>query len=44
VFAYCRGQIAPFKIPEQIRLIEQLPLTVTQKVQRFKLRAMAIAE
>jgi fatty-acyl-CoA synthase len=44
VFAYCRGQIAPFKIPEQIRLIERLPLTVTQKVQRFKLRAMAIAE
>lgn len=38
---FCRGQIAPFKIPEQVRLIDRLPTTATGKVQKFKLREMA---
>jgi acyl-coenzyme A synthetase/AMP-(fatty) acid ligase len=38
---FCLGQIAPFKIPEQVCFVERLPTTVTDKVQRFKLREIA---
>ncbi len=38
---FCLGQIAPFKIPAQVRFVERLSTTVTDKVQRFKLREMA---
>lgn len=44
VLEFCRGQIAPFKIPEQIRFLEQLPTTATNKVQKFRLREMAAKE
>jgi acyl-CoA synthetase (AMP-forming)/AMP-acid ligase II len=44
VLNFCRGQIAPFKIPEQIRFVERLPTTATNKVQKFKLREMAAQE
>ncbi|MBN1956212.1 MAG: acyl--CoA ligase [Anaerolineae bacterium] len=39
--AFCLGQIAPFKVPERVCFVQQLPLTVTGKVQRFRLREMA---
>ncbi len=39
---FCLGQIAPFKIPEQVRFVEHLPITVTGKMQRFRLREMAL--
>jgi acyl-CoA synthetase (AMP-forming)/AMP-acid ligase II len=38
---FCLGQIAPFKIPEQVHFVERLPTTVTDKMQRFKLRELA---
>jgi acyl-coenzyme A synthetase/AMP-(fatty) acid ligase len=38
---FCRGQIAPFKIPDQVCFVDRLPTTVTDKVQRYKLREMA---
>jgi len=41
---FCLGQIAPFKIPEQVHFVERLPTTVTGKVQRFRLREMANGE
>jgi acyl-CoA synthetase (AMP-forming)/AMP-acid ligase II len=41
VLDFCRGQIAPFKIPERVRFVERLPTTATNKVQKFKLREMA---
>lgn len=44
VLDFCRGQIAPFKIPERVRFVERLPVTVTDKVQRFRLREMAARE
>jgi fatty-acyl-CoA synthase len=44
ILDFCRGQIAPFKIPEQVRFVERLPVTVTDKVQRFRLREMAAQE
>lgn len=35
---FCEGQIAHFKIPRQIRLVEELPMTVTGKPQKFVMR------
>ncbi|GAC24239.1 fatty-acyl-CoA synthase [Paraglaciecola mesophila KMM 241] len=35
---FCKNQIAHFKIPKHIRFVEEFPLTVTGKVQKFKMR------
>ena len=44
VLDFCRGRIAPFKIPSQIRFVEHLPTNAVGKVQRFKLRERAAQE
>jgi fatty-acyl-CoA synthase len=44
VLNFCRGQIAPFKIPAEVRFVERLPTTATNKVQKFRLREMAAQE
>ena len=41
---FCRGQIAHFKIPRYVKLVDSFPMTVTGKVQKFKMREAAIAE
>jgi len=41
VLNYCRGQLAPFKIPDEVRFVERLPTTAAGKVQKFRLRADA---
>jgi len=41
---YCKGKISHFKIPRYIKFVKSYPLTVTGKVQKFKIREMAIAE
>lgn len=38
---FCRGQIARFKIPAHVAIVEQYPLTASGKVQKYKLREMA---
>ena len=40
---FCKGQIARFKIPEYIRFVEEFPMTVTGKVQKFVMRDREIA-
>ena len=35
---FCRGKIAHFKIPYHVRFVEAFPMTVTGKIQKFKLR------
>jgi fatty-acyl-CoA synthase len=42
--AFCRGRIATFKIPAYWKFVDEFPTTVTGKVQKFKMREMAIAE
>lgn len=37
VIEFCQGQIAAYKIPEKVHIVESLPMTATQKVQKFKL-------
>ena len=44
VIGFCRGQIATYKIPTRVNIIENLPLTATRKVQKFKLRERALEE
>jgi fatty-acyl-CoA synthase len=41
---YCRGQIATFKIPRYWRFVDQFPMTVTGKVQKYIMRQTAIKE
>ncbi len=41
--AFCRGQIASFKIPRHIRFVDDWPMSAT-KIQKFKLRADLIHE
>jgi fatty-acyl-CoA synthase/long-chain acyl-CoA synthetase len=41
---YCRGKIAAYKVPDEFRIVTELPLTPTRKVQKFKLREEAIKE
>jgi len=39
--AACRGRIASFKIPVHWRIVEDFPMTVTGKIQKFRLRELA---
>ena len=39
--AACRGRIASFKIPAHWRIVESFPMTVTGKIQKFRLRELA---
>ena len=40
--AFCRDQIAHYKIPRHIRFVTEMPMTITGKVQKFMMRrAMA---
>jgi fatty-acyl-CoA synthase len=41
---FCSGQIAHFKIPRYLRITDEFPMTVTGKVQKFKMREVSIAE
>lgn len=36
--AFCKGKISHFKIPRYIEFVDEFPLTVTGKVQKFKMR------
>jgi fatty-acyl-CoA synthase len=42
--AFCRGRIATFKIPAYWKFVDEFPTTVTGKVQKFRMREMAVAE
>ncbi len=42
--AFCRGQIAHYKIPRHVRFVEAFPMTVTGKVQKFVMREQMIVE
>lgn len=42
--AFCKGQIAHFKIPRYVRFVDAFPMTVTGKIQKFEMRNAMIAE
>ena len=35
---FCKGQIAHYKVPRYIRFVQAFPMTVTGKIQKFKIR------
>jgi fatty-acyl-CoA synthase len=39
VRAFCQDQIAHYKIPKHIRFVDEFPMTVTGKIQKFVMRA-----
>jgi fatty-acyl-CoA synthase len=41
---FCRGRVAHFKVPRYVKLVDDFPMTVTGKVQKFKMRDQAMAE
>jgi fatty-acyl-CoA synthase len=41
---FCRGRIANYKIPLYVKFVEGYPMTASGKIQKFKLREMAIRE
>jgi len=44
VRGYCRGRLAHFKVPRYVIVVDEFPMTVTGKIQKFKMREMAVAE
>jgi fatty-acyl-CoA synthase len=44
ITAFCRGQIAHYKIPRYVRFVDDFPMTVTGKVQKFVIRERMIEE
>ena len=42
--AWCKGKIATYKIPRHWKFVDSFPMTVTGKVQKFKMRETAIEE
>jgi fatty-acyl-CoA synthase len=41
---FCRGKLASFKIPRHILFVKEFPMTSSGKVQKFRLREVAIEE
>jgi fatty-acyl-CoA synthase len=41
---FCRGKIASYKIPRYWKFVDGFPMTITGKVQKFKMREAAVAE
>jgi fatty-acyl-CoA synthase len=41
---FCRGQIATYKVPRYIRFTTEFPMTVTGKVQKFRMREISVEE
>ncbi len=42
--AFCKDNIASFKIPRYWKIVDAFPMTVTGKIQKFKMREAAIEE
>jgi fatty-acyl-CoA synthase len=44
MLAHCTGRIATFKVPKYWRFVSEFPMTVTGKVQKFRMREIAVGE
>ncbi len=42
--AFCQGQIAHYKIPRYVKFVDEFPMTVTGKIQKFLMREQMIEE
>jgi len=41
---FCRGKIAHYKIPRYVKFVDSFPMTVTGKIQKYKMREDSIKE
>ena len=41
---FCKGKIANYKIPKYVKFVDSYPMTASGKIQKFKMREMAIKE
>jgi fatty-acyl-CoA synthase len=41
---FCKGKIAYFKVPQYVRFVDSFPLTVTGKVQKYRMREIEMEE
>jgi fatty-acyl-CoA synthase len=39
---FCKSRLAYFKVPRYVKFVDEFPLTVTGKVQKFRIREKAI--
>jgi fatty-acyl-CoA synthase len=42
--SWCKARLAHFKVPRHYRLVDEFPMTVTGKVQKFRMREISLAE
>ncbi|WP_129138526.1 AMP-binding protein [Modicisalibacter coralii] len=42
--AFCQGRIAHYKVPRYVKFVDAFPMTVTGKIQKFKMREVATHE
>jgi fatty-acyl-CoA synthase len=42
--AFCKGRIAHYKVPRYVSVVEAFPMTVTGKVQKYKMREAAVTD
>ncbi len=42
--AYCRERLAHFKVPRYVQFVAEYPMTITGKIQKYKIRERAVAE
>ncbi|MDZ3992515.1 AMP-binding protein [Pseudomonas sp. Teo4] len=42
--AWCKARIAHYKVPRHFRFVDEFPMTVTGKVQKFRMREISVAE
>jgi fatty-acyl-CoA synthase len=41
---FCKGRIAHYKVPRYVKFADEFPMTVTGKIQKFKMRETAVEE
>lgn len=44
IVEFCRGRIAHFKIPERIRFVDSFPVTLSGKIQKYRMREIELSE
>ena len=42
--AYCKGRIAHYKTPRHIKFVDDFPMTISGKVQKFRMREISVVE
>jgi len=42
--AFCKGKIAHYKIPRYIKFTDEFPMTISGKIQKYKMREISTKE